>query len=272
MKGKTKSSTENQTFLERFRDLFNKKGCSQVELADAIGSYRTTVASWLDGKSAPNAYMAKALEDYFSVSADYLLCISNTRSSDVNVKAAMEYTGLTEEAVERLQGGFDYPEYYEIDIDAAEKEENRRVVSALITSHEFENMINSLAEAAKWAYLESALTNLQMQRIQADILAGKTERESIPKDELDRITSELLQILKNEGFYVPEYHLYRLEARIAECLGGDGLIGLLDIRESLDRQQFLASKAIIEYLGQLVKESRQMADRRFEVSTSKSEK
>ena len=272
MKQTTKSSAKNQTFLERFRDLFNEKGCSQVELANAIGSARGTVATWLDGKTSPNVYMVKALAEYFSVSADYLLCISDTRSSDVNVRAAMEYTGLTEEAVERLHGGFDYPENYEMHIDNVEKEENLRVTSALIASREFETMINCLGDVAKWAYLERALNELQLQRSEADILAGKTKSEPISKDEQDRITEELLRALMNEGFYIPEYHLNRLQARIAECFGGDGLLGLLDIRESLDRQQFLVSKAIMEYLGQVVKESRQRAEQKFVVSTSKSEK
>ena len=156
--------------------------------------------------------------------------------------------------------------------DNVEKEENLRVTSALIASREFETMINCLGDVAKWAYLERALNELQLQRSEADILAGKTKSEPISKDEQDRITEELLRTLMNEGFYIPEYHLNRLQARIAECFGGDGLLGLLDIRESLDRQQFLVSKAIMEYLGQVVKESRQRAEQKFVVSTSKSEK
>lgn len=272
MNSQTESTTNMQTFLVRFRDLFNEKGCSQEELGKAIGAARSTVATWLDGRTTPNANMVKSIAEYFSVSADYLLCISNTRSSDVNVKAAMEYTGLTEEAINCLHRGFDYPEYYEMNRSDAEKEESLRVASKLITSREFETMINCLGEAAKWAYLERALNELQLRRSEADILAGKTKSEPISKEEQDRITAELLRALMDEGFYVPEYHLNRLQARIAECFGGDGLLGLLDIRESLDRQQFLVSKAIMEYLGQLVKESRQRADQKFEVSTSKSEK
>ena len=62
MKQTTKSSAKNQNFLERFRDLFNEKGCSQVELANAIGSARGTVATWLDGKTAPNVHMVKAFQ------------------------------------------------------------------------------------------------------------------------------------------------------------------------------------------------------------------
>lgn len=270
MKKQIESTTNKQTFLERFRDLFNEKGCSQEELGKAIGAARSTVATWLDGRTAPNAYMVKAMAEYFSVSADYLLCISDTRSSDVNVKAAMEYTGLTEEAVERLHSGFDYPAYYEMNRDNADKEESLRVTSSLIASREFENMVSSLGEAARWAYLESTIIDLQMQRGEADALAGKTESEPMSGDERDRITTELIQTLTSEGFYIPEHQLSRLQAKIGECFGEDGLLGLLDIRESLDRQQFLASKAIMEYLSQLVKESRKRANQRFEVKTSKS--
>lgn len=272
MAGKRKEINNNMTFLRRFRELSNKSNKSYDELAAEFGATRQTVSKWITGESIPNIDALFKMAKFFNVSTDYLLGISNTVSADANVKAAMEYTGLTEAAIERLHGGFDYPEYYEMNIDDVEKEENLRVVSALITSHEFENMVSSLGEAAKWAYLESALSKLQMQRNEADMLAGKTKPEPISAEERYRITAELLQVLMTEGFYVPEYQLNRLQARIEECFCGDGLLGLLDIRESLDRQQFLASKAIMEYLGQLVKESRQRAVQRFEVSTSKNKK
>ena len=120
--------------------------------------------------------------------------------------------------------------------------------------------------------MESAVLTLQMQRNEADILAGKTISKPISKDEQYKITAELLQVLMEEGFYLPEYNMSRVQAKIAECFGGDSLLGLLDLRESFDRQQFLVSKAIMAYLEQLVKESRQRAGQRFKVSTSKSEK
>jgi plasmid maintenance system antidote protein VapI len=267
-----KEINNNTTFLHRFRELSDKSNRSYDELAAEFGAARQTVSKWIIGESIPGIDALLKMAKYFNVSADYLLGLSDTVSTDVNVKAAMEYTGLTEAAIERLHGGFDYPEYYEMHLDDVEKKENLRVTSALIASREFETMINCLGEAAKWAYLERALNELQLQRSEADILAGKTKSEPISKDEQDRITEELLRALMNEGFYIPEYHLNRLQARIAECFGGDGLLGLLDIRESLDRQQFLVSKAIMEYLGQVVKESRQRAEQKFVVSTSKSEK
>lgn len=264
MSSKGKAINQNKTFLARFTEQHNKKERTLEELGVEFGASRQTVANWFSGESMPSIDALVKMAKFYNVSADYLLGLSNTVSVDVNVKAAMEYTGLTEEAIERLHGGFSNPEYYEMDPDDTEKELFLRVTSTLIASNEFENMISSLGEAAKWAYLEYALNSLQKQHIEAEILAGKTESEPISKDEQDKITAELLSILMDEGFYVLEYHLERLQARIAECFGSDSLLGLLNIRESLDRQQFLAAKAFNSYIDQCVKASYKKARERFE--------
>ena len=196
MKQTTKSSTKKQTFLERFRDLFNEKGCSQVELANAIGSARGTVATWLDGKTAPNVYMVKALAEYFSVSADYLLCISDTRSSDVNVKAAMEYTGLSESAVEWLHIGLDD---FECDgeegLDVQTKKENWAVVSELIQDKAFSKMIHHLKEIAQEAYLETILKILWDEYSECDLPEEDPNFRYASKEDRDIVVANHIHVL-----------------------------------------------------------------------------
>lgn len=258
-----KEFDSNGTFQRRFRILYNENCTTQKELAIALNVSRQTIAGWLLGKSLPDIDVLVNLAQYYHVSADYLLGLSDMRTPDMSQRAAAEYTGLSEEAVERLHGGFNYPADYDMERTDADKEEYLRVASALISSHEFEDMVSSLKDAAKWAYLESALLKFRMQRSEAAVLAGKTEPKPISKEERGKIMAELLRVLQDEGFFVPEHQLNRVQSKIVECLEGDGLSGLLDIRESLDRQQFLASKAIMAYLEQLVKNSRQQAKQRF---------
>jgi len=265
MAGKVKENNKNEVFLQRFKALAYKDTKSQDELAKVFGASRQTISKWMLGQSIPDIDALKKMAEYYGVSADYLLGLSDAVSVDVNMKAAMEYTGLTERAIEHLHAGFDYPTYDdEIDSDDSEKEQYLRVASALIESDEFKDIISRLGEAAKWAYLERALNKLQTEYDEADILAGKTKSEPISKDEQDRITAELLSVLTDEGFYVSEYNLTRLEVRIADCFGSHRLLGLLDIRESLDRQQFLASKSLNSYIDKLVKASYKRARERFE--------
>ena len=269
---KKKEFNRDGIFQMRFRALCYESGKTQEQLARALGVSRPTISGWLDGKNVPDIISLTRIAEYFDVSADYLLGLSETVSPDVNLRAAVEYTGLSEAAVERLHDGFDYSEHLQPKKSDAEKSCDLSVASALIESREFESIISSFSEAAKWAYLEKTLILLMMQRNEASIAEGKSKADPISDEERGKIMAELLQILVTEGFYVPEYSLNRLRARIDECLSGDGLLGLLDIRDSLDRQQFLVSKAIMEYLGQVVKESRQRAKQKFVFSTSKSEK
>ena len=249
--GRKKIEVTQGPFQIRFRDLFREKCRSQEELANAIGVSRPTVAGWLDGNSIPNIDSLEKLSRFFGVSADYLLGLSDTVRADVNLRVAVEYTGLSEEAVERLHDGFYHPENEQLQKSEVEKRVYLSAISALIVSREFENMVSSFSEAAKWAFLEKTMVELLYRRSEADLAAGKSEANPISEEERDRIMAELLQTLNAEGFYVPEHSLYRLQGRIADCLSGGDLYGLLDIRESVDRHQFLASKAIMNYIALL---------------------
>ena len=58
-------------FAERLRQLMDKNGTSNYELAKNIDTHQTSVANWLSG-SMPQARKLKAIADYFNVSVEYL--------------------------------------------------------------------------------------------------------------------------------------------------------------------------------------------------------
>ena len=263
MKGKTKSSTENQTFLERFRNLFNEKGCSQVELANAVGSYRSTVASWLDGKSVPNAYMLKALADYFSVSADYLLCSSNVRSSDVNVKAAMEYTGLSEEAVEWLHIGLDDFECDGEGISEETKKQNLEAASALIKDSTFSRMIHHLKEVSKEAYFEKVLWILHSEYSECDSPEEDSEFFYADKRDRDIVATNLIHVLEMKRPWEKGEAQKRVDTMDDDSLACDVIQALFSAKESNELHQFHAAKAFSGYIDLLVKESYRKAEQRL---------
>lgn len=264
MKGKTKSSAEEQTFLRRFRDLFNEKGCSQVELADAIGSYRTTVASWLDGISTPNAHMVKALADYFSVSADYLLCISDTRSSDVNVKAAMEYTGLSEEAVEWLHIGLDDFECDgEVGLDDQTKKENWDAASALIQSEAFSKMIHHLKEVALEAYLEKILKILYEDYSDSDLPEEDPNFRYANKEDRDIVLANHIHVLTTKRPWQKEEIQEWVNGMDDNALSSDVVRAMFAAEQSNEVHQFHAAKAFSSYVDRLVEQNYRKAELRF---------
>lgn len=57
---------------KKLKELRDKKGLSQAELASVIGVAQQTVASWEKEKSSPNYDILQNIADYFNVTTDYL--------------------------------------------------------------------------------------------------------------------------------------------------------------------------------------------------------
>ena len=53
-----------------------KKSLTQTQLADVIGVSRITINKWETRKSTPSVEMLLKLSEYFNVSVDYLLGIT----------------------------------------------------------------------------------------------------------------------------------------------------------------------------------------------------
>jgi transcriptional regulator with XRE-family HTH domain len=84
-------------FASRFRELCTVS--DQNILAERFGVTKNTFRQWTAGNSAPTLGKLIELSEYFGVSTDYLLGLSDTKSLDTSVQAACELTGLSEKAV-----------------------------------------------------------------------------------------------------------------------------------------------------------------------------
>lgn len=91
-----------KVFSERLCQLIEEKGITQNQLAETIGKTRQTINGYTLGNTAPDSDTLIELSNYFNVSVDYLLGLSNVKTLDVQVKSICEYTGLTEMAVLQL--------------------------------------------------------------------------------------------------------------------------------------------------------------------------
>lgn len=98
------SSEANKSaiFPSRLRELRAEKGISQEALSRTLGVSKSTIGLWENGDTLPDAKAIYDLAGYFGVSTEYVLCRTNIRASDIDLKTVCEYTGLSEGAIEAI--------------------------------------------------------------------------------------------------------------------------------------------------------------------------
>ena len=85
---------------DRIRDLREKRGESQADMAAALNlSQRATIEQWEKGTRFIKAGQLAEIAAHFHVSTDYLLGVTRVQAQDMKLRAACEYTGLSENAV-----------------------------------------------------------------------------------------------------------------------------------------------------------------------------
>jgi transcriptional regulator with XRE-family HTH domain len=89
------------TFATRFREL-----CSiadQAALAEKFGVTKNAFRQWKNGNSMPTTDRLINLASYFQVTTDYLLGLTDTKSPDLDIQAAVKRFGLAEETLQALE-------------------------------------------------------------------------------------------------------------------------------------------------------------------------
>jgi len=68
---------KNNTIGIKIKELRIEKGLSQRELGEKLGFSNQTISAWEAGKREPSLDYVKQLADFFKVSADFLLGMSD---------------------------------------------------------------------------------------------------------------------------------------------------------------------------------------------------
>ena len=100
-----KEKNYNSPFAVRLRELIGEK--TQNEIAEELNITRQSIGQWTNGNTTPDIATLCKLADYFDVSADYLLCRTDIKSPNTDLQAVCNYTGLSEEAIQKLQHSAD---------------------------------------------------------------------------------------------------------------------------------------------------------------------
>lgn len=100
--------TENSVFATRLREIMKERGENQTSLADKITSQyvtiqRQTISLYMNGQSKPDTERLTAIAKVLNISVDWLLGLSEVKSTDYEVRQVCNYTGLSQVAVERLR-------------------------------------------------------------------------------------------------------------------------------------------------------------------------
>lgn len=90
------------SFATNMRILMKERRITQDELAAKIGKTKQSVSQYVNGDSEPGYETLVKIADFFSVSTDYLLGISNIKTPDTTAQAVIEYTGLSEDNISTL--------------------------------------------------------------------------------------------------------------------------------------------------------------------------
>ncbi len=108
--GNPKEKSCKYFFGERLRQLRNEKGLSQEALAKDLGISKGSLGFYETCKNTPDIEILDTVSKYFDVSLDYLLGRSTNKTTDTQLQAVCKYTGLSEIAIEIIQGNTIIPD------------------------------------------------------------------------------------------------------------------------------------------------------------------
>ncbi len=93
-----------ENFSKRLIYLRDKKGITQQELADNLNITRQSLSLYEKAERTINIELLAKIADFFNVSTDYLLGLSDVKSQNNDIKKACKITNLNVHHPEHYQG------------------------------------------------------------------------------------------------------------------------------------------------------------------------
>ncbi|MGN0623612.1 MAG: helix-turn-helix domain-containing protein [Oscillospiraceae bacterium] len=87
---------------ERIDGLLKSKSIKQKALAEELGIKPNVVSYFRNGTRTPNTELIIRIASFLDVSADYLLGLTDVKSTDLKIQEISKLTGLSEAAIVKL--------------------------------------------------------------------------------------------------------------------------------------------------------------------------
>lgn len=185
---------------KRIREL--RGNISQDKCADALGISRGALSFYENGDRKPDAEIIFKMADYFNVSSDYLIGLSDYKTTDTNLQAACKYTGLSEKAILQLQ------EYYTT---------NLNTLNSIIEDNSFYNLLTELNEFAE--------TKRRIDNTPKSYCISLPDpfAERTPEEEAERDAQILLEdcgyTVLTSDYEILDFHRQRIASLLINILG-----------------------------------------------------
>lgn len=92
----------NSILAVHLRELITERKTTITKIADVADVTRQAVSAYQDGSSQPTADTLTKISKHFNISVDWLLGLSEAKTTDPKIKEICEYTGLSEKVVNAL--------------------------------------------------------------------------------------------------------------------------------------------------------------------------
>lgn len=102
MKNASEKYGYDSCFPTRFRELMGLNKVSQTVMAELCGVQRQSISLWYNGDTRPDIISLGKIAQYFGVSTDYLLGLTDYKTTDRATKELCNTLGLSEDAVDIL--------------------------------------------------------------------------------------------------------------------------------------------------------------------------
>ncbi len=103
---------DENSFAGRLNKLYQESGLTREEFAKRCGGISVSaMTNYLNGSRTPDAVKLPAICQEFSVSADWLLGLSDVRKPSAELKGVVDFTGLSEEVIKRITNKDDLGEF-----------------------------------------------------------------------------------------------------------------------------------------------------------------
>lgn len=186
-------------FPSRLRSLMDEKKVTQAELAKICGVQRQSVAQWREGNTRPEILSLGKIAEFFGVSSDYLIGLTDNKTTDKATQDLCSTLGLSEKAINALKGEFEYCEVQSASFNMSNLtfEEIEKATKELVEDtkrndlSDMRNIINIL--------IEEHVEDLAGKRSDRSLLSQLIDFEHYLSNNLSDFEKEILQVMLDRG-------------------------------------------------------------------------